>query len=185
MPSPLFKFSAFLTDRIFYYKVEAALIDVPVEPRAELLAAYRAKLLPLRCNLAAELRSNSAAELIGQLAANLPAEHVDEFFRRFYRLSFAPVLFALFRRRQGVAHPWDHLRHRLQTHFPKLYVQVLEPTLADLRQEHSAALAEERPLKARWVLLRGCGALAAAAVYQLGYSLRGRIAALWQTRSLK
>jgi hypothetical protein len=79
--------------------------------------------------------------------------------------------------------PLDHLRHQLQTRFPVLYAQVLEPTLADLRQEHSATLTEGRPLTARWVLLRGCGALAAAAACQLGVSFLGRIATLWQARS--
>ncbi|HWM90808.1 MAG TPA: hypothetical protein VN493_08585 [Thermoanaerobaculia bacterium] len=66
-----------------------------------------------------------------------------------------------------------------------LYVEILEPTLTDLREEHSVALAEGQPLKARWVLLQGCGALAAAAVCQLGLSLLGRIAALWKARSPK
>jgi hypothetical protein len=81
--------------------------------------------------------------------------------------------------------PLGAFHHLLQIRFPVLYAQVLEPTLADLRQEHSAALTEERPLKAKCVLLQGCGALAAAAVCQLGYSLLGRIAALWQARSPK
>jgi hypothetical protein len=79
----------------------------------------------------------------------------------------------------------DRLRHLLQTLFPKLYAQVLEPTLADLRLEHSAALAEGRPWKARYVLWQGCGSLAAAAVNQLGHSALGRIAALWQAKSPK
>lgn len=78
----------------------------------------------------------------------------------------------------------DHFRQYLQTHFPVLYAQVLEPTLADLREEHSAALANG-PLKARCILLRGCTALAAAGICQLGSSLLGRIAALWQARSSK
>jgi hypothetical protein len=81
--------------------------------------------------------------------------------------------------------PLDRLRHLLQTRFPVLYAQVLGETLADLRAEHSVALAEGRPLKARRVLLQGCGALAAAAICQLGFSLLGRIAALWQARSSK
>lgn len=81
--------------------------------------------------------------------------------------------------------PLDGLRSHLQARFPVLYAQVLEPTLADLREEHSAALANGRPLKARCVLLQGCGALAAAAVCQLGFSLLDRIAALWQARSPK
>jgi hypothetical protein len=76
----------------------------------------------------------------------------------------------------------EGLRHHLQNHFPILYAQVLEPTFADLRQEHCAALAEGRPLKAWCVLLQGCGALAAATACQLGFSLLGRIAALWQAR---
>jgi hypothetical protein len=66
-----------------------------------------------------------------------------------------------------------------------LYAQVLEPTLADLYHEHSSGLTEGYPVKARWVVVHGCGALAAAAVCQLGYSFLGRIAALWQARSSK
>ena len=81
--------------------------------------------------------------------------------------------------------PLDGLRSHLQTRLPVLYAQVLEPTLADLREEHSAALANGRPLKARCVLLQGCGALVAAAVCQLGFSLLDRVAALWQARSPK
>jgi hypothetical protein len=77
------------------------------------------------------------------------------------------------------------LRHLLEARLPVLYVQVLEPTLSDLRQEHFAALTKGRPCKARCVLLRGCGSLATAAACQLGYSLLGRIAALWQARSPK
>lgn len=81
--------------------------------------------------------------------------------------------------------PLDDLRHLLQVRFPVLYAQVLEPTLADIRQEHSAALGKGHPLKARRILLRGYGALAAAAVCQCSLSLLGRIAALWQARSSK
>ena len=79
----------------------------------------------------------------------------------------------------------ERLRRRLQALAPLLYAQVLEPTLADLCQEHSAALAEGHPLKARRIFLQGCMALAAAAVSQLGFSVLGRIAALWQARSSK
>jgi len=81
--------------------------------------------------------------------------------------------------------PLDDLRHFLQTRFPVLYAEVLQPTLADLRQEYSATLPEEGPWKARCVLLQGSGALAAAAICQLGFSLLGRIAALWKARSPK
>jgi hypothetical protein len=81
--------------------------------------------------------------------------------------------------------PLDDLRHLLETHCPVLYAKILEPTIADLREEHSAALSQGHPIKARWILFRGCGALAAAAVCQLGFSLLGRIAALWQARSSK
>ena len=81
--------------------------------------------------------------------------------------------------------PLEHLRHFLQTRFPVLYAQVLEPTLADLRLEYSATLAEGHSWKARRVLLQGYCALAAAAVCQFGYSLLGRIAALWRARSPK
>lgn len=78
--------------------------------------------------------------------------------------------------------PLDRLRHHLQTLAPGLYAQVLEPTLADLRKEHALAV---HPVQARWIILQGCSALAAAGVCQLGYSLLGRIAALWQARSPK
>lgn len=81
--------------------------------------------------------------------------------------------------------PLDHLRRLLQTRLPVLYAEVLEPTLADLRKEYSTALAKGSPLEARCVLLQGCGALAAAAVSQVGSSLLGRITALWQARSSK
>lgn len=81
--------------------------------------------------------------------------------------------------------PLEHLRRYLQTHLPKLYAQVLEEILADLRKEHTDALAEGRPLKARWVLLRGCGTLTKAAACQLGSSLLGRIATLWWPRGPK
>lgn len=81
--------------------------------------------------------------------------------------------------------PLDDLRHLLETRFPVLYAQVLEPTLADLYLDYSATLVEGRPWKARRVLLQGYGALAAAAICQLGFSLLGRIAAFWQARSPK
>jgi len=78
--------------------------------------------------------------------------------------------------------PLEYLRHLLQTRLPVLYYRVLEPTLADIREEHVVALAEGNSLKARCVLLRGCGALAKAAVSQLGFSFLGGIAALWRAR---
>jgi hypothetical protein len=81
--------------------------------------------------------------------------------------------------------PLDGLRQYLQTHFPALYAQVLASTLADLRYEHSTALGAGDPVKARWIILQGCGALLKAAIWQLGYSLLGRIASLWQARSPK
>lgn len=96
------------------------------------------------------------------------------------------VLFdALLSEREPSVPHLDHLRHHLQTHFPVLYAEILEPTLADLHLEHSAALAEGCPWKARRVLLQGCGALVAAAVCQLSFSFLGRIAALWKARSPK
>lgn len=82
-------------------------------------------------------------------------------------------------------HPLDRLRRHLQTFVPVLYAQVLEPTLADLWLEHSEALQEGNPRKARWILVRGYGALTAAAVRQFGISLLGRIASLWQAKSPK
>jgi hypothetical protein len=81
--------------------------------------------------------------------------------------------------------PLEPLRHLLQTRLPVLYSRVLEPTLADIREEHAVALAEGGSLKARCVLLRGCGTLAAAAVSQLGFSLLGGIAALWRATNSK
>lgn len=96
-------------------------------------------------------------------------------------VSPAPVLTQTNRQ----APPLDRLRHVLQTYFPVLYARVLQETLADLREEHSAALAEGHRVKARRILLQGYGALAAAAICQLGFSLRGRIAALWKARSPK
>jgi hypothetical protein len=77
------------------------------------------------------------------------------------------------------------LRDHLEAHFPVLYARVLEPTLADLHEEHSAALAEGNLVKARCVFLRGCASLASAAVCQLGFSVLNRIATLWRARSLK
>jgi hypothetical protein len=79
----------------------------------------------------------------------------------------------------------DRFSQLLQTISPVFYARVFEPTLADLRQEHFATLSEGHPFKARWILLQGCGSLAAAAVCQLCYSLLSRIVALWQARSTK
>jgi hypothetical protein len=88
--------------------------------------------------------------------------------------------------RDQFSHPrLDNLRHRLEAKFPVLYTQVLEPTLADLREEYSAALAGDEAFKARSAFLRGCLALASATVCQIGFSLVDCIAVLWRARTLK
>jgi len=127
--------------------------------------------LRVRVHLLRRKVGRMAAQLIDDTPA-LPAE----------KPSAAPVSTHPAERQ---APPLEHLRHLLETRFPLLYAQVLEPTLADLREEHSAALAEGQSWKACCILLGGYGSLAAAAVRQLGYSLLGRIASLWHARSPK
>jgi len=79
--------------------------------------------------------------------------------------------------------PLDGLRRNLETLVPLLYAEVLTEILADIREEHSLAPS---PLTARWVVLRGCGALGTAAACQLGYSILDRITAFSRrTGSLK
>lgn len=53
---------------------------------------------------------------------------------------------------------------------PVLKAQIIEPTLRDLQDEHTEALATNRPWLARWVLLRGYYSLAAALVEQAASS---------------
>lgn len=115
---------------------------------------------------------------VAQLGDNAPTTSAE----KPYPVSSAPVVT---QPTHCQAPLMDRLRHLLQTLFPVLYAQVLEPTLADLRQEYSAVLSKGHRVKACWILLQGCGAIAAAAVYQLGFSLLGHFAALWQARNSK
>ena len=62
----------------------------------------------------------------------------------------------------------------------KTYAMVVEPTLRDLQDEYSEALAEGQPPKARWVRCRGTLAFWSAVVNQLPVSLLRLLYRLWK-----
>ncbi len=62
----------------------------------------------------------------------------------------------------------------------RTYLHVFQPILQDLEAEHLEALAEDRPWKARWVVIRGHWSFWSAFVAQLPFSLIKRIVELWK-----
>lgn len=63
---------------------------------------------------------------------------------------------------------------------PKTCTTVLEPPLADLQKEYFQALAENRPWKARFVLIRGYWSFWSAVAAQLPISIIKQMYKLWK-----
>jgi hypothetical protein len=74
------------------------------------------------------------------------------------------------------------LLHRLCAWvFPRrTFVEVLEPVLSDMQYEFSEALRDKRPIKARWVQVRGYAAFTLTCVLQLPLTLIRLFLGIWR-----
>ena len=61
--------------------------------------------------------------------------------------------------------------------------QVLEPVLSDIHEEFIRANAEGRPVKARWVQLRGYACFWSHVALQIPFDLARIVGALWRLRA--
>lgn len=118
----------------------------------------------------------------GPKVADLSDERLEEMqeeFRRLLKASPTVYLTLGLRTKQRTA-PGSQLRRLAErVASPSTYASVLEPTLSDLTEEHTLALAEERPWRARRVLFRGYCSFWAAVAAHLVAALGRRVAKLW------